>query len=427
MTNTCSITTTSPSRQRKYHFTLCGRKKKNEVIRGKLRIRSVPGAFLVLGVVVVAVGTALAVVGYWPYRTSRLSVLGAAEAGSISESQTSGWSLGAQSFLSAGFLHGERMKLLGPVIMGVGLFILICANTVLYENRDRETQMLLAQMRSVICSVSVAAPVADLKDIAIVNSMAKHQQWLSSLPAAQLNFLCLQQLTCSEPLLQTPHLRDQEDQADRVEDIYQPVLQTEALHHQESHSSPSCHSSHSTSCNSSQADFNVQAGAECGGRTSSIPQPAPLSSTLQPAPLSKFSSCLVSASSMSTLGGEDVEVPATPPRRCLSLSHRTNPYKVPTAIPVAEALHELGSGGGLANQCVVLSRESGSQIGVNIPEQVLDGVEQQNHGSWTRLDLASRRRYLKLENKEDSVDKLLEQVEQRCSQWIQDFGSGSFQ
>uniref|UniRef100_A0A672GN76 Transmembrane protein 200B n=1 Tax=Salarias fasciatus TaxID=181472 RepID=A0A672GN76_SALFA len=124
------VAPSSPSRPRKSRFTLRGRRKKAGAIRGKLRVRSLPGAFLVLGAAVVVVGTALAVAGYWPYRLSRASVLRPAEGEGLSEARA----------------PGERMKLLGPVIMGVGLFILICANTVLYENRDRETQMLLAQM-----------------------------------------------------------------------------------------------------------------------------------------------------------------------------------------------------------------------------------------------------------------------------------------
>ncbi|XP_010182671.1 PREDICTED: transmembrane protein 200B, partial [Mesitornis unicolor] len=37
----------------------------------------------------------------------------------------------------------EKLKLIGPVIMGIGLFIFICANTMLYENRDMETRRLM--------------------------------------------------------------------------------------------------------------------------------------------------------------------------------------------------------------------------------------------------------------------------------------------
>ncbi|XP_071775289.1 transmembrane protein 200A [Centroberyx gerrardi] len=406
----------SPSRHRKSRFSLRGRKKKDGIIQGKLRIRSMPGAFLVLGVIVVVVGTALAVAGYWPYRTSRSSILGPAEGGSISDPQTSGWSLGAKGLLStASLIHSERMKLLGPVIMGVGLFILICANTVLYENRDRETQMLLAQMRSVICSVSAAVPSADLKEIAVANSMAKHYQWVSSLPAAHLNILCLQQLASSEPLLQTRASREQEE---RVEGIYQQaILRTEALHHQESASPPSLHSSHSNSCNSSKTDFNTRSGAEHGGSASFNPQPTPLF---------KLNNCLVSASSMSTLGGDDWDVPATQPRRCHSMSYRTNPHIARTVVRLQEGLQRPGEEGQV-NQPKVMRRDHSSQVCVNMPGQVVDAVEEQAHRSWPRLDLGGGRRYLKLENKEDSVDKLLDQMEQQCSQWDKSFGSGPFQ
>ncbi|XP_056255228.1 transmembrane protein 200A [Seriola aureovittata] len=404
----------SPSCRRKSRFTLRGRKKKDGVIRGKLRIRSLPGAFLVLGVIVVVVGTALAVAGYWPYRISRPSILGAAERESISESQSSGWSLGAKDlFSTASLIHSERMKLLGPVIMGVGLFILICANTVLYENRDRETQMLLAQMRSVICSVSAAVPSADLKEIAAANSMAKHYQWVSSLPAAHLNILCLQQLASSEPLLQTRHPRDHEDS---VEGIYQQaVLQTEAIHHQESEPPPpSLHSSHSDSCNSSQTDFNTQSGAEHRGG---------VSFDLHATQLVKLNNCLVSASSMSTLGVDEVDIPAAQPRRCYSMSYRTKPYVAGTGACPEEGLHTPAEEGQRNRE----RREAGSQVCVNIRGQAADAAEEQTHRSWPRLDLGCGRRYLKLENKEDSVDKLLDQLEQQCSQWDKSFGSGPFQ
>ncbi|XP_037650615.1 transmembrane protein 200A [Sebastes umbrosus] len=398
----------SPPCPRKSHFILRGRKKKDGVIRGKLRIRSIPGAFLVLGIIVVVVGTALAVAGYWPYRITRSSILGVAEAESVAESQTSGWSLGAKGLLStASLIHSERMKLLGPVIMGVGLFILICANTVLYENRDRETQMLLAQMRSVICSVSAAVPSADLQEIATANSMAKHYQWVSSLPAAHLNILCLQQAS-SEPLLQTRHTRDQED---IVEGIYQQaVLQTQALHHQESEPPPSLHSSHSDSCNSSQTDFNTQSGDGFHP---------------QPPPFAKLNNCLASASSMSTL--DEADAPAVQPRRCHSMSYRTNPYTARTGVRLQDGLHTAGEEGEI-NQPVVTRREAASHVCVNIPWQIVDAAEEQTHRSWPRLDLGSGgRRYLKLENKEDSVDRLLDQLEQQCYQWDKNFGSGPFQ
>ncbi len=374
------------------------------MIQGKLRIRSVPGAFLVLGIIVVVVGTALAVAGYWPYRTSRSSIQGAAEGERFSELQTSGWSLGAKGLLStASFIHSERMKLLGPVIMGMGLFILICANTVLYENRDRETKMLLAQMHSVICSVSTAVPSADPKEIAAANSMAKHCQWVSSLPSAHFNILCLQQLVSSELLLQNRHPRNQEES---IEGVYrQVVLQTEALHHQESQPSPSLH------CNATQPHLNTQCDAEPGD-----------SFNEEPTPPVRLNNCHVSASSMSTLVVEDVDVPAAQLRRCHSMSYRTNPC----IVHLEEGLHKRREDDQI-NQPALTRRETSSQICINIPGQVVDAAEEQTHRSWPRMDLGNGRRYLKLENKEDSVDKLLDRLEQQCSQWQKSFGSGPFQ
>lgn len=402
--------TSSPFSKRKRRFTLRGRKKKDRVIRGKLRIRSMPGAFLVLGVIVVVVGTALAVAGYWPYRLSRSSFLGSADGDSFSESQSTRWSMGAKGLLStASLIHSERMKLLGPVIMGVGLFILICANTVLYENRDRETQMLLAQMRSVICSVSAAVPSADLTEIAAVNSMTKHYQWVSSLPAAHLNILCLQQMTSSEPLLQT---RTPETE-DGVEGIYQQAV----LHHQESEAPPSLHSSHSDSCNSSQTDLNTQGGPKQNDSTSFHPLPSAFV---------KVNNHLLSASSMSTLGTEDVDIPAAHPRRCHSMSYRTKPY-IPRSGVRPMGGRQTPQGEEVDEVCGATRRDTGSEVCVNILPQVVDATEEQTHRSWPRLDLGGGRRYLKLENKEDSVDKLLDQLEQQSSQWDKSFGSGPFQ
>uniref|UniRef100_A0A8C5P3T3 Transmembrane protein 200B n=1 Tax=Jaculus jaculus TaxID=51337 RepID=A0A8C5P3T3_JACJA len=84
--------------------------------RGEVR-RSPEGRVSPLGALVVLVGMGIAVAGYWPHRAAGRG---------------------------AGRAHGphERLRLLGPVIMGVGLFVFICANTLLYENRDLETRRL---------------------------------------------------------------------------------------------------------------------------------------------------------------------------------------------------------------------------------------------------------------------------------------------
>uniref|UniRef100_A0A8C1T6M5 Transmembrane protein 200B n=1 Tax=Cyprinus carpio TaxID=7962 RepID=A0A8C1T6M5_CYPCA len=394
-------TSATPSRQRLPRFSLHSRRKKEGVIQGKLRIRSMPGAFLVLGVVVVVVGTALAVAGYWPYRAHRSSVDTTEEGSSGS---ASGWGLGSKGLFSAASLvHSERMKLLGPVIMGVGLFILICANTVLYENRDRETQMLLAQMRSVICSVSAAVPSADLLQ---VNSLARHYQWVSSLPAAHLNILCLQEMSSSEPLLQVKSM-DEEDSVQQ-----QDTVHTEVLHHQDSSSTPSIHSSNS--CNNSKEVFCTE---ERGTNS-------PLD--LRQESHFGLSNCMT-ASSMSTLGGEDLEIFSIPSRRSYSMSHRTKPYILPRDLVYSEDKPVSSMG-----HYRLLPRQSSSEVYVNMVGAAVTSldlipVEEQRHRSWPRLDLGSARKYLKLENKEDSVEKLLEQLEQQCLQFNKSYGSGPFQ
>ncbi|KAJ7991889.1 hypothetical protein DPEC_G00288540 [Dallia pectoralis] len=437
------LTPSSPTpRQRMSTFSLRGRKKKLGLIRGKLRIRSMPGAFLVLGIVVVVVGTSLAVAGYWPYRTPQSSVLvgvrqkssGSSDrAGGVAvpEPQSSGLSRGAKGAHSpVSLVHSKRMKLLGPVIMGVGLFILICANTVLYENRDRETKMLLAQMRSVLCSVSAVVPSANLSDMGEVNSLSGHYQWVSTLPAAHLNILCLQQLANSEPLLQTAG--DRRGTADGAEYTYQLVgLRTEAVHHQGSTANPLLHSG---SCNSSSTDLNLPGGAGCEpGVGFSSPE-------ARPAHLFNHDNCLMSTSSMSTLGGDNwerAEITAPPHRRSHSLSYRTNPH-----LRGYHSLHngthptEFDSrpGGPAADRPIArpetMRKEPSSDVCVNMDGcgggslELLGLAEEQRHSSWPQLDLGCGRRYLKLDNKEDSVDRLLDQLEQQCSQ---SFGSGPFQ
>ncbi|KAA0710689.1 Transmembrane protein 200A [Triplophysa tibetana] len=393
----CDRTSTAPSRQRLPRFSLHSRRKKEGVIQGKLRIRSMPGAFLVLGGVVVIVGTALAVAGYWPYRSHRTTLDAVAEGSPAA----AGWELGSKSLFSpASLVHSERMKLLGPVIMGVGLFILICANTVLYENRDRETQMLLAQMRSVICSVSAAVPSADLLQ---VNSLARHYQWVSSLPAAHLNILCLQELSSSEPLLQVKSM-DEEDSIQQKE-----TKHTEVLHHQDSSFTSSIHSSNSS--NNSKVIF-------CDKEQGT-------SSALD---LQKEShlglSNGVTASSMSTLGGWDYELFSIPPRRSYSMSHRTRPQILPGDVvrPEDKSMTSL-------DQDRLLPSKSSSEVCVNMVGADLEVIplEEQRNSSWPRLDLGNVRRYLKLENKEDSVDRLLDQLEQQCLQLNKSYGSGPFQ
>ncbi|NWW89149.1 T200B protein, partial [Rhynochetos jubatus] len=105
-------------------------------VKGQLRMRSPSGVFVMVGISVVLVGMTIAVVGYWPHRGP-----GGTGAGTGNASITGDM----RREVAAGrhVPHSEKLKLIGPVIMGIGLFIFICANTMLYENRDMETRRLM--------------------------------------------------------------------------------------------------------------------------------------------------------------------------------------------------------------------------------------------------------------------------------------------
>ncbi|NWT91450.1 T200B protein, partial [Urocynchramus pylzowi] len=117
-------------------------------LKGRLRMRSPAGAFVMVGVSVVLVGMTIAVVGYWPHRGH-----GGTEASAGNTSVVGD----VRREVAAGrhVPHSEKLKLIGPVIMGIGLFIFICANTMLYENRDMETRQL---MQKGLYSLAVGLP-----------------------------------------------------------------------------------------------------------------------------------------------------------------------------------------------------------------------------------------------------------------------------
>uniref|UniRef100_A0A8D0DT05 Transmembrane protein 200C n=1 Tax=Salvator merianae TaxID=96440 RepID=A0A8D0DT05_SALMN len=169
-----------PKRKRK-----AKKKRKNDVVvvKGKLKLCSVSGLIALCGILVLLVGIALAVVGYWPkplYRAGNtqdsqlISSHGSAtknrsrdqtedpaeprreesENSSSTTSNKKGFALSSPSpspsTPSAGFLfrlfsnylHSDKLKVLGPLIMGIGIFLFICANAVLHENRDKKTKII---------------------------------------------------------------------------------------------------------------------------------------------------------------------------------------------------------------------------------------------------------------------------------------------
>ncbi|NXA33500.1 T200C protein, partial [Eudromia elegans] len=168
-----------PKRKRK-----AKKKRKNDVVvvKGKLKLCSLSGLIALCGILVLLVGIALAVVGYWPkpshvYKEGSLgggrhlvpqggtpknrswsqaashpeAALGANSSttvnmqGSSQYPPTSSSPRASVSFLFrlfSGYLHSDKLKVLGPLIMGIGIFLFICANAVLHENRDKKTKII---------------------------------------------------------------------------------------------------------------------------------------------------------------------------------------------------------------------------------------------------------------------------------------------
>ncbi|NXC08047.1 T200B protein, partial [Orthonyx spaldingii] len=105
-------------------------------VKGQLRMRSPAGAFVMVGISVVLVGMTIAVVGYWPHRGHWGTGASAGNTSVVGDMRR-------EVVAGRHMPHSEKLKLIGPVIMGIGLFIFICANTMLYENRDMETRQLM--------------------------------------------------------------------------------------------------------------------------------------------------------------------------------------------------------------------------------------------------------------------------------------------
>ncbi|XP_052398947.1 transmembrane protein 200C [Carassius gibelio] len=147
------------------------KKRKNEVVvvKGKLKLCSVSGLVAAVGILVLLVGVAMAVLGYWPKEsplypglmTTQDSPRTYESRGSLNVTGRPPWDLLDQDFRSSNgtaeldppklgaftafinrYLYSDKMKVFGPLIMGIGIFLFICGNAVLHENRDKKTKII---------------------------------------------------------------------------------------------------------------------------------------------------------------------------------------------------------------------------------------------------------------------------------------------
>ncbi len=145
------------------------KKRKNEVVvvKGKLKLCSVSGLVASIGIVVLLVGVSMAVLGYWPKESPlypglmmkaqrtydsrelvNVSVKPLLDKGVRSYNGSNGTAelhppkLGAFAAFINKYLYSDKLKVYGPLIMGIGIFLFICANAVLHENRDKKTKII---------------------------------------------------------------------------------------------------------------------------------------------------------------------------------------------------------------------------------------------------------------------------------------------
>uniref|UniRef100_A0AAY4A5N6 Transmembrane protein 200C n=1 Tax=Denticeps clupeoides TaxID=299321 RepID=A0AAY4A5N6_9TELE len=107
------------------------KKRKNEivVVKGKLKLCSVSGLVAAVGILVLMMGIALAVLGYWPKESLDRLVYNISN--DFNDTVEDAPTLGFFAEFLKRHLYSDKLKVFGPLIMGIGIFLFICANAVL--------------------------------------------------------------------------------------------------------------------------------------------------------------------------------------------------------------------------------------------------------------------------------------------------------
>lgn len=379
------------------------------LLKGQLRMRSPAGAFVMVGVLVVLVGMTIAVVGYWPHRGHGGS---GASAGNASTAGDMRREVAARHHVP----HSEKLKLIGPVIMGIGLFIFICANTMLYENRDMETRRL---MQKGLYSLAVGLPEG-------TGPEDGHCQRGDIQPFPKANAECVEgcyQVDLSCQPCPGP--------GSKWSDCYGPNrLQTmaEFLQHPAASPAASLHSLRST-------EVNLSLSLPCHAGAESLLSSAVGALAL---PIIKLNNCLLDGAARGA-GGRAERGPAEPPPKTpqlsrvpLSIGNSTTPcgqdrgddgghivISMDGSCPGSEPLVELSPSGHLHTPGHSKSLDLG-RPGLLLVAPIKD----RKNRSWPRLDQVSLVGYAKLESTGESSDRLLEpslppsRAEPRPSSWV---------
>ncbi|KAJ8010614.1 hypothetical protein DPEC_G00076900 [Dallia pectoralis] len=151
------------------------KKLKNEVVvvKGKLNLCSISGVVAAVGILILLVGVAMAILGYWPKESLQYPespqtqrMYDRKEEAELTRNWTKNTDVSfhldedllvnnqsnetssaesREGFLAEfldKYLYSDKLKVFGPLIMGIGIFLFICANAVLHENRDKKTKII---------------------------------------------------------------------------------------------------------------------------------------------------------------------------------------------------------------------------------------------------------------------------------------------
>ncbi|XP_059344725.1 transmembrane protein 200B [Ammospiza nelsoni] len=358
-------------------------------LKGRLRMRSPAGAFVMVGISVVLVGMTIAVVGYWPHRGH-----GGTEA-SVGNTSVVG-DMRREVVAGRHVPHSEKLKLIGPVIMGIGLFIFICANTMLYENRDMETRQL---MQKGLYSLAVGLPGGTSPE----DGRCQHRD---SQPFPKANAECVEgcyQVDLSRQPCPSP--------GSKWSDCYGPnrlQAMAEFLQHPAASPAASLRSLRST-----EANLSLPRGAGAESLLSSAVGALTL-------PIIKLNNCLLDGAARGA-GGRAQRGPAEHPPKTsqLSIGDSTAPcgrdadgggghvvISMGDSCPGMEPLVELSPDVHLHTPGHSKSLDLG-RPGVLLVAPIKD----RKNRSWPRLDHVSLVGYAKLESSGESSDQLLEPSE----------------
>nr|XP_002193028.3 transmembrane protein 200A [Taeniopygia guttata]XP_030123760.3 transmembrane protein 200A [Taeniopygia guttata] len=395
------------------------------IVRGKIRLYSPSGFFLVLGVLIAFFGIAMAILGYWPQKEQ---LLGSKDNPSVNETRTprSQGSILLRFFEQ--HVHSDKMKMLGPFTMGIGIFIFICANAILHENRDKETKII--HMRDIYSTV------IDIHTLRIREQKQLSGAFTGLLGEAELRHSgssCASRLAANTVAPFSgfkSNLRmdssAEEDEITLNEDRTTSSLLPPLLAEQ----SGSVFGLYPHSSKASD-DKNTNS-IKC--ETKSIVSSSISAFTL---PVIKLNNCVIDEPSIDNIS-EDSEITRNQSRNlsmdslAIPLTDTNESYRpaasmlprhnsfVDTPSDPFKSSMTLGPSSGKLLSPGAARKQFGSNTSLHLlsshsksldldrgPSTLTVQAEQRKHPSWPRLDRSNSKGYMKLENKEDPMDRLL--------------------